>query len=60
MIILVIKELVENSIDAKSTQITVSIALGGMKSIKIIDNGNGVLVDDFELLCTRFATSKIK
>ncbi len=56
----VVKELVENSIDAQATRIEVLIRKGGNSSIRIVDNGIGMDRDD-ELLCLeRHATSKIK
>jgi len=55
----VIKELVENSIDANSSNIEIEIINGGMDLIKIIDNGNGILKEDLPLAITRHATSKI-
>jgi DNA mismatch repair protein MutL len=55
----VVKELVENSIDAKSTQIDILIEDGGHKSIKIADNGIGMDKEDLELAFMRHATSKI-
>ncbi len=56
----VVKELVENSIDAKSTSIKIDIKNGGKKLIKVIDNGEGVDRDDLFLAFERHATSKIK
>lgn len=56
----VIKELVENSIDAGATRIGVEIELGGRRLMKIIDNGEGMVRDDAILAFERHATSKIK
>lgn len=56
----IVKELVENSIDAKATAITVEIRKGGISYIKIIDNGIGFKSDDIELAFERHATSKIR
>lgn len=56
----VVKELVENAIDAGSSQITISIEESGLKSIQITDNGEGIAVDDVALSLRRHATSKIK
>ncbi|GKQ42122.1 DNA mismatch repair protein MutL [Companilactobacillus sp. RD055328] len=56
----VVKELVENSIDAHATQIEVAVEDAGMKSISIIDNGDGIAEDDVELAFHRNATSKIQ
>ena len=56
----VIKELVENSIDAGSTQITVHIESGGKKLMRVIDNGRGMSEDDALQAFERHATSKIK
>ncbi len=56
----IIKELVENSIDAKATSITIEIVSGGRQSIKIIDDGIGMSFDDVKLCLQRHATSKIK
>ncbi len=56
----VIKELVENSIDAKASAITVEIKNGGISYIRITDNGCGIEKNDVPLAFLRHATSKIK
>ena len=56
----VIKEMVENSIDAGATHITVEIKNGGISFIRITDNGKGIAKDDIELAFERHATSKIR
>lgn len=56
----VIKEMVENSIDAGATNITVEIKNGGISYIKVSDNGKGVAQDDLEIAFERHATSKIR
>ncbi len=55
----VIKELVENSIDAGATSITVEIRQGGISYIRITDNGSGILKEDVPTAFLRHATSKI-
>jgi len=56
----VVKEMVENSIDAGADQITVEIRNGGISYIRITDNGSGMDADDAELAFERHATSKIR
>lgn len=56
----VVKELVENSIDANSTIIEIESVEAGLGSIRIVDNGDGILADDIEAAFKRHATSKIK
>ena len=56
----VIKEMVENSIDAGATNIIVEIKNGGISYIKITDNGKGIAPDDLEIAFERHATSKIR
>ncbi len=55
----VVKELLENAIDAGATQITINITQGGMGLIELIDNGSGIHPDDMLMAVTRHATSKV-
>ena len=55
----VVKELIENAIDANSTSIDIHIEDGGQKSITVIDNGIGMSRDDIKMAFKRHATSKI-
>ena len=55
----VVKELVENAIDAKASQIDILIEEAGLKKIQIVDNGEGISRDDVENAFKRHATSKI-
>ncbi len=56
----VVKELVENSIDAGATKIVVEIKNGGKTLVKIVDNGKGISANDIPLSLERHATSKIR
>lgn len=56
----VVKELVENSIDAGATKIDIEVQNGGIKKIRITDNGSGIQEDDMEFAFERHATSKIR
>lgn len=55
----VVKELIENSLDAGATQIDVQIEEGGVRRLIIADNGSGMAPDDAVLCFSRYATSKI-
>lgn len=55
----IVKELIENAIDANATAISVEIRDGGLQTIRVGDNGSGMTRDDAALAVERFATSKI-
>lgn len=55
----IVKELIENSLDAGATDILVELEGGGKRSIKVVDNGGGIDRDDVALAFERHATSKI-
>ena len=55
-----VKELVENSLDAKATSIHIEIASNAIDRIKVRDNGHGIAPEDRSLVCKRYCTSKIR
>ena len=55
----VVKELVENALDAGATEISVEIRDGGVEQIRVSDNGSGIPHDEVEIAFQRFATSKL-
>lgn len=56
----VVKEIMENSIDAGANKITVEIRNGGISYIRVTDNGKGIMQDDMEIAFERHATSKLR
>ena len=55
----VVRELMDNAVDAKADEITLSIRGGGIDEILVTDNGRGIMKDDLPLAVTQYATSKI-
>ena len=54
-----LKELIENSLDAQATEISINLSQGGLKSISVSDNGYGMIEDELCLAVKRHATSKL-
>ena len=56
----ILKELVENSLDAEATKIEISLVDGGKTFLSVQDNGTGIELSDMDLVLERYATSKIR
>ncbi|KAK2944434.1 putative DNA mismatch repair protein PMS1 [Blattamonas nauphoetae] len=56
----IVKELVENAIDSNATSIDISVSQDCMQSIRVKDNGTGISTEDFNVICQRYTTSKIR
>ena len=56
----VVKELVENSIDANATRIEIEVKNGGKTYIRVTDNGKGIDYDDIDIAFERHTTSKLR
>jgi len=55
----IVKELMENALDAGATEVVVELEKGGCQSIRVADNGEGIVAEDVRLAFARYATSKI-
>src|SRR5215510_7691947 len=56
----VVRELIENALDAGATSIRIEIREGGLRLIRVADDGMGIAADDLELACRSHTTSKVR
>lgn len=56
----VVKELIDNSLDARASAISIEISINTLDIIQVKDNGHGIFPDDRSLVCKRYYTSKIR
>ena len=56
----VVKELIDNAIDGKATNISIEVSANTLDDIRVKDNGYGIAPDDRAMICTRYCTSKIR
>jgi len=56
----VVKELLENALDARATSISIEVASNSLETIQVRDNGHGIAPEDRDLVCVRYCTSKIR
>lgn len=56
----VIKELIDNAIDGRATNVSIEVSTNTLDDIRVKDNGHGIAPDDRAMVCTRYCTSKIR
>ena len=56
----VVKELIDNAIDGRATQISIEVSANTLDDIRVKDNGHGIAPNDRSMLCAKYCTSKIR